>query len=295
MNIVRYFKDGRTVKRASRQAGIEVESLLVDAEGKPISHKVSEAIMAELQQEVPDGWMWLYDLGWNNLELVTPPVTIAKMPALLAQTVTQLGRLGEIAAQHGSYVLQTHVDAPQYRELDTLMLPDERDSLWVQLDGRDALIPLGHFASVQFTIDCCSVTEAMEYIAALNALAYQEGWPVKESDDIWSTYIAQSRAGYSSDRYGPAPEAFDEYCARLSSQHVVMNTDKSGALYRPEAGLALAHAEQVNIELFLRSVWWTTRLKLLGGKLVLEIRFLPRKADTEIAKQWEVIRTTLGL
>ncbi len=48
-------------------------------------------------------------------------------------------------------------------------------------------------------------------------------------------------------------------------------------------------AEDLNIPLFLRSIWWYFRLKSYGANLCVEVRPRPRKADLELDRQLEFV------
>ncbi len=48
-----------------------------------------------------------------------------------------------------------------------------------------------------------------------------------------------------------------------------------------------AQTPDADMELFLRSIWWYSRLRVRGGTLVLEVRFIPRGSDEDMHRNVE--------
>ena len=98
---------------------------------------------------------------------------------------------------------------------------------------------------------------------------------------MWRAYIAESKANYRSDRYG-GPLQFEsilDYCMRLSKHDVVQ-----GATLVPFDAVG-----EIDIPLYLRSIWWYFRLKRYGKALCVEVRPLPRRADELLQSQLEKV------
>jgi hypothetical protein len=53
--------------------------------------------------------------------------------------------------------------------------------------------------------------------------------------------------------------------------------------------------QDANIELFLKSVWWLSRLRVRSGSLVLEIRPIPRESDADIKKSVMTVLAVLNI
>lgn len=162
---------------------------------------------------------------------------------------------------------------------DLLVIPDERDAIWLELDGRSALAPLARTSSVQFTVSVAPP----EAIGILNRLGQQIDTFLTDypQEVVWRRYIAESSAGYRSDRYG-GPLTFsslENYCLSLSKHDVVQ-----GARLVP-----FPDVDQLDVPLFLRSIWWYFRLKRYGNALCVEVRPMPRRTDDQFLCQLEKV------
>jgi len=309
--LLTHFETAQGCRPDTRFLGIEVETLLVTPSGRfnvPISEGQSQRIMACLSSlpywkvgEIKGGkivlvkngeYIVFYELGWNNYELVVPPKPISASRHLFEETRERLGCLYQYAEANAAHAFVGPYDF--FAEHDTLMLPDKRDEVWKELDG-PVLRILGHIASVHYTVDVTCVEEAFEFIRCLEQLRRERvTWPARESEQIWRRYVAESYAGYEQNRYGTAPTTFGSYCEALASMKVVMNRP-NGELVRFNPALPFTQTQSVDMDLFLRSVWWWERLRVRNGRLMLEIRDIPRGPDEDIEHNWRLIADCLGL
>lgn len=275
--------------------GMEIETSFLDDQHRPISLKQSQQIFKRLADS---GWKivqmkgdllsvivdkagnkLLYEAGRQNLEIAT---VAASQRLAIPNCRTVLEQLYAVAARFGAYpefvpVLNT--------EEDLLVIPDERDAVWDQLDGREALKMIARMSAVQFTVEI----PASKAIQSLNKLAgvidvFLADYP---QDAIWRDYIKTSKARYLQDRYG-GPLVFrslEHYCQEIAKHDVVV-------------GPKLVPYEQVadlDISLHLRSVWWYFRLRRYGDRLCIEVRPLPRRSDEHLQQQLNFVLDTLAL
>lgn len=300
-----YFSTAKTVSTSGRQVGIEVENLLVDQnDGLPISEETSQAIFGYLANSIGwqveeirngkkvrlkrGGFSLYYELGWNNFELVSPPYGIGD-ERLFSDSQSYLLEIVAASSNFGTLVTGLSWDGSV---LNTLMIPDRRDEIWLELDG-EALFGLGHIAAIHYNLDLLSVEEGMSFIVKLLPFFEKMGWPPRENRAIWEDYLKNSKASYQSGRYGPPPSDFDEYCCRLGEYKVVMNLMNGGSLEIARPAVPFVECQNPNIDMFLRSVWWWMRLRVRGGKLVLEIRDVPRTIPLD--ESFAAIRNCLGI
>ena len=288
----------RSANGHSNYIGAEIETSFVTSEGMPISLVVSQRIMRDLVNT--EGWrtgetkndgefiatvvspfgdVLSYELGRQNLELATVPVDPA---GLIAHTRKQLDVVYRVAADHDAYPnFAPMLDCTE----DLLALPDKRDAAWVALDGREALRPLATISSVQFTLPV-TVDTAIPILNRFGAQVaeFLEDYP---QEDVWRKYVADSLARYRSDRYG-GPLHFDslaDYCQQLVQHDVVVDTKL----------VPMAQVDTLDIPLFLRSVWWYSRLRKHGDQLCVEVRSLPRRGDDQLEQQLQrVLAVALG-
>ncbi|MDP1706424.1 MAG: hypothetical protein Q8L36_01225 [bacterium] len=289
--LISYFTGGIT-SRTLETIGAEVETQFVNEENEPISTETSQQMLTQLAK---NGWeitdrkgslitaltdrknnKIFYELGRHNIEVATAISTPAKVVGIAQQCLDQIYEAGVVAGAKPFF--SPILDGNE----DLLVIPDERDAVWLQLDGRSALAPLARTSSVQFTI---SVSSA-DAINILNRLGrkislFMEDFP---QDRVWKRYIADSAAGYRSDRYGGPLifESLDDYCQALSRNSIVRGTHL----------IPFAEISDLNIPLFLRSIWWHFRLKRYGDSLCIEVRPMARRTDDQIEKQLE---KTLGI
>jgi hypothetical protein len=168
---------------------------------------------------------------------------------------------------------------------DLLVIADERDVEWLQLDGRKHLAPLAKTASVQFTVETRGPEHAIFLLRKLasNSSQFLCRNPY-DQEKIWRTYIRNSDAGYKESRYGVViPETIEQYVDMLAEHDVVMD----GRL------VPFAQAEQENIDLFLRSIWWNFRLRRYNDRLCIEVRTLARRKDAQIFKDFKTLMSII--
>lgn len=292
--LMEYFTDGIT-SETLRTTGAEIETQFIDGEGNPIAAETSQRMLNAL---AGDGWRAehrkgnlvteltdrrgnriLYELGRHNIEISTSPSLPTDVLNVVRGCLAELYRVGR---QFGAVPYLAPI-LPGNEDL--LMVPDERDAVWLELDGREALMPLARTSSVQFTVSVAP----NDAIRILNRLGERIGVFLADypQDAVWKQYIRQSRAGYRSDRYG-GPLTFDtlgNYCQSLAGHDVV-----SGSRLVPFSRIA-----DLDIPLFLRSVWWYFRLKRYGNDLCIEIRPLARRKDGEIERQLERVLNAISL
>jgi len=298
-----HFENAKCCIPQNRQIGIEIETLFVDQNRRPIDKQTSQKILTILAgnfnwavdqikngyitQLSKDGFILIYELGCNNLELYTPTYHFEDSSIFITMDML-MAMLKEAA--HMCQATPLHVSWDEHLD-DNLMIPDKRDEIWVEVDG-SALLGLGHIASIQFNIDLCSIEEGMGFIKELNHLYTQMHWPHEANFRIWRDYIKNSLANYEHDRYAPAPASFEIYIKRLSQMKVIMQKNGNGLqICRPAKSFAQTNVK--DIEMFLRSVWWYTRFRVRNGKLVLEIRDIDRNGGLHMI--WDMIRLHLNI
>lgn len=293
--LVKYFTENAVSCALGESIGIEVETQFFDSDGEPISVETSQSIIRELvskhdwvvaktkgqlitEIESPDGDRILYELGRHNIELSTAPLP---QDQLIGRARNQLGLLYAVAARFGS----TPSFEPVFETNENLLvIPDERDAIWLKLDGRDALNLLARCSAVQFTIDVAP-EKAIQCLNKLGASInrFLHDYP---QDLLWRRYIAESKAGYDPLRYG-GPLMFrdlKDYCLQLMKQKVVV-----GPKLAP-----FNEVQNLDISLFLRSVWWYFRLKRYGIKLCIEVRPLARRNDEALEAQLQLVMGILS-
>ncbi|OGD72567.1 hypothetical protein A3K29_00240 [Candidatus Collierbacteria bacterium RIFOXYB2_FULL_46_14] len=270
---------------------MEVETQFVTESGEPISVDTSQAILRRLSKF--PGWkvnktkgnlitelagdtgaFFSYELGRHNIEYSSAPLSTSHIPSL---PQISLYNLYFCAKKFGAY--------PYFGPIlkgteDLLVIPDERDANWLKLDGREALAPLARTSSVQFTI---SVSPS-DAISILNDLGSNMGkfLPSYPQDQVWKEYVASSKANYRPDRYG-GPLIFanlENYCELLSRHDVIQGTTL----------VPFSKAQNLDIPLYLRSIWWHFRLKRYGNSLCIEVRPLPRLEDSNFNSQFKFVK-----
>ena len=159
--LIRYFTEGIT-SQTLHTIGAEIETQFVDKDGKPVETKVSQHMLrflAEKQWKVEglkgdlittlvdkDGNRIFYELGRHNMEVSTKVSTQTGVIDIAKKCLDQLYKAASVfgAEPYFAPILSG--------EEDLLVIPDERDAVWLDLDGRDALAPLARTSSVQFTV-----------------------------------------------------------------------------------------------------------------------------------------------
>ena len=273
----RHFTSGTRSTITGGQIGLEIETDFLDANHQPISTEVAGQILKTTEGR-PQHTTHKLELGRQKIELAVAP---QPSPALLLEAALEaLDWLYDVANVFGAYPLM----APEINSNEELLwVQEERDEIWVALDGRRALEELCRCSSVQFTVDL-NPSDAIEMVNRLWAIGpHAAGY--SRNDARWKTYISESVAGYRTDRYA-GPQGFDsvaDYCHELMRHDVVMHQGRP--LNRP-----LAEVSDADIDLFLRSVWWHYRLRRYGASLAVEIRPMGRfDDDVDLPKQLATI------
>src|SRR3990167_4512913 len=198
-----YFADGIS-SETLLTIGAEVETQFVDKDGKAVQTQTSQQMLRHLAENGwkvdcrkgnlittlvdQDGNKIFYELGRHNMEVST----VASTPACVLDVTRKcLVQLYESASRVGAQpFLAPILDGDE----DLLVIPDERDAIWLELDGRDALAPLARTSSVQFTISV-SPQDAMK---VLNKFGKEVGSFLADfpQDAVWKQYIVDSSAKY---------------------------------------------------------------------------------------------------
>ncbi len=312
--LLNYFQSASLCPKDQRKLGIEIETLFINKQNKkPISLETSQNIFSALVAKgwkivsksetgfitgisLANKWFLGVDLGWNNFELTTPATEETEF--CWEELAEVLRMIYSVADKFGAEPLFSPYDG--CCDINTLMLPDKRDQIWIELDGQEPLQVLGHIACVHFNIDLTSIEEGMNWINKLNLLFYAKIITPKnplvwQHNQIWWYYIRKSFAKYESERYGyPPVGSISDYCLILSLLKVVMNK-KGNNIYKCNPPFAFMYTPDPDIDLFLRSVWWYSRLRVRNGKLTIEIRNVPRFQDRDIKKHFNIIKEILDL
>ncbi len=295
---------------SKRKIGLEIESLFIDrTTGLPITKEVSQRMYLRLVGE--QGWKMeeikgdmvtkiscggtdlIVDLGWNNFELITPTWSSDEFKTKGIDSIqTRLEDVYKAAEHYNACPSGTSYDG--HADKNTLAVPDERDDIWTKLDG-PVLCVLGHIASVHVNIDLKSVDEGFEFIRRLNQYYDKVNWPPRPVRDAWDKYIAESAAGYEVGRYGPPPESFPQYLKQLAKYKVFMNKNGKSGLKQVKNPKVFHDTLPIDYELFLRSVWWWSRLRVRRNNLVLEVRAIPRGNDADLRQDVENVLSLLDL
>ena len=286
--LIKYFTDG-VESKTLKTIGAKIETQFINDDGDAISTDVSQRMLKRL---VRNGWGVVseknslitsisdnngnrisYELGRHNIELSTLATSPDKILDVVNNCLSDLyGAANEVGAKpFFEPILGT--------EDDLLIIPDERDAIWLELDGRKALAPLARTSSVQYTISVA----LGDAIPILNKLGdaldqFPSDFP---QDEIWREYIIKSNAQYNSDRYG-GPLKFgsiEDYCERLI-EHDVVDGSKL---------LKYTDMEELDIPLYLRRIWWHFRLRRYGSALCVEVRPIARREDDQLSKQLDNI------
>lgn len=286
--LISYFTDGIT-SQTLQTVGAEVETQFVNKDGKAVQTQTSQQMLDYLAENGwtvdcrkgnlittlvdQDGNKIFYELGRHNMEVST----VASTPACILNVTRKcLTQLYESACKVGAQPLFAPI---LFGDEDLLVIPDERDAIWLELDGRDALAPLARTSSVQFTISV-SPQEAMGILNKFgkHVGSFLEDFP---QDAVWKRYIVDSSAKYLSDRYGGplAFESLEDYCRALARHDVVQ-----GARLVP-----FQNVSNLEVSLYLRSIWWHFRLKRYSNTLCIEVRPMARRADEQFQQQLDKV------
>jgi len=266
-SLLEYFTAGTQNTKSAGVVGIEIETQFAMNDGIPIPTAVTDQLLAAKI----DGCAVKLELGRQNIELSVEPET--SFVRLFDKAKRCTGELYRLARSLGCYAKLEPAPFIFY-DGQLLYVQEERDQIWVDLDGTPALEKLCRCSSVQFAIDV-NPDDAIDWINRLWAAKLHEV-DYQLNDLLWKSYIAESRFGYHQDRYG-GPTGFgdiDGYVSHLNQYPAVM---------------------QGNEDMFLRSVWWHYRLRRYGDSLALEIRPMARRYDEDIREKWKLIAGILGL
>ena len=294
--LLEHFAKGTQKTVTGSKIGCEIETIFVFADtGMPVSLAVSQAVRGATEGR-PTGCINKIELSRATHELAIGPC--GSFEELLDLAHCSLAWQYQVADRYGAVPLF----APEIRWGGSLLDPSEdRDQLWLRLDGAVALEQLV-CASVQFTVD----VHPHDAIPIINELWRRRLHEVDFAPNHrrWQNYIALSNAGYDPLRYG-GPAGFQEgvddladYVRQLSLHDVVMHGDQ---LVRLNAQCV----PDLNIDLFLRSVWWHYRLRRPeigpesnrrpGSTLAVEIRPIARRDDDCLERYWRLIAPVFGL
>jgi hypothetical protein len=286
--MVKYFSDG-ICSKTLQTIGMEVETQFVDKSGCAITTDVSQHMLQSLSEKRwhvecrkgdlittlvdEHGNKIFYELGRHNMEISTIPTTVKGVIGVANKCLAQLY---DVAKKIGA---EPYFAPILESDEDVLVIPDERDAVWLELDGRSVLAPLARTSSVQFTI---SVAQE-DAIHILNSLGEKVDMFLQDypQDLVWKKYIAESRAKYLANRYGGplSFESLEEYCTALVRHDVVQ-----GARLVP-----YTHVNVLDVPLYLRSIWWHFRLKRYGDALCVEVRPLARRSDAMFTHQLDAV------
>ncbi len=292
--LIRYFTEGIENRPIANTIGVEVETSFIDMSGQPITIEQSQKLLISMCNKY--GWLAgkikddmltsifdrngnkiLYELGRQNIELST---VAGKRENVLENTTGILKILYKAATEVGAFpyfhpILNT--------DENLLVIPDQRDAIWLELDGREALELLARTSAVQFTISV-PLSEAVECLNKLgdNIGPFLKRYPQEEH---WRRYIKDSKANYHPMRYGGSLffDSIEDYCDKLVKHNVVV-------------GPQLVPYNQVtnlDIPLYLRSIWWYFRLRRYDKVLCVEIRPLARLHDEVIKRQLDFVLSIL--
>ena len=286
--LVEYFSDGIT-SQTLQTVGAEIETQFVYMDGNAIQTQTSQNILGDLAK---NGWkvsgrkgemitaltdhignMIYYELGRHNIEVATAASTTDKVLMTVENCLDQIYNSARCfgAKPYFAPILNGNEDL--------LVIPDDRDAGWLDLDGRSALAPLARTSSVQFTV-AVSTDSAIQIVNRLgqNIVKFLNDYP---QDSVWRQYIAESSAGYLANRYG-GPLVFDSidnYCRQLTVHNVVLGTKL----------VPFASSDSLDIPLYLRSIWWHFRLKRYNNALCVEVRPMARRKDNQFQRQLQMV------
>ncbi len=289
--LYKYFSEATDNQGVAKTVGIEVETSFLKADKTPIDIEQSQRMFkylvkkygfmiasekSSLITEVKDwrGNRILYELGRQNIEVATVPGSIC---GVVHSTLEILEKLYDAGVKAEAFPLFEPI---LKNKENLLVIPDERDAIWLELDGREALELLSRISAVQFTISVPSAEHGVFLIRKLldQRERFLEDYP---QDEIWRKYIRMSKAGYLDERYGGPGNLYNlrDYCGALVRHDVVL-----GPKLVPHI-----EVEDLNVPLFLRSVWWYFRLKKYGKTICIEVRPIARREDSKIESQLEMV------
>lgn len=214
-----------------------------------------------------------YDAGHANLEIASAP---RPTPSAVFELVRRpLGELYLEAKCVGADALRGPIVKSR---ADTLIDFTERDRSWIALDGRNVFAQIARIASFQMTI-AVPLERAIDTVNLLHEKIdiFRKRFP---QDRVWRTYVERSAAGYLPNRFG-GPTRFESlrhYCEELAKHQVI---DISTQRLVP---FSEVNKRSLDVNMFLRSVWWYFRLRRYGNQLCIEIRPNGRYCDEKLVE-----------
>lgn len=301
-----YFYSAHTTDGGSRTFGIEIETLFVDRVTRsPIDERCSQLLMSHLAgtgewkpkgisngyilEMAVNGFVLKYDVGFNLLEITTPTALVSRKEALFTRLGERLEELYSAAASVNAEGVTSHCDGSTAA---TIVLRSTNNFLDFYLNG-ESIANLTHIAAVHYNIDLESVEQGFTWMHKLTSYFKNRDWPPSESRHYWEAFLAGSPARYEPERYGASPEP-DDYLRTLARLKVYKNRVTSEP-FLENPPRQFYKCQQVDIEEFLASVWWWSRLRVRNGRLVLEIRAVPRNNDERLRTDFEDILRFLGI
>lgn len=282
--LLEHFLNGTEATVTGQYIGLEIETDFIDSTtSRTISAETSQAIMAEVSKEQSNHFRILPELGRQKIELAISPQRSIEQLLTIAREA-----LATLYATAKKYNAEPLYDQSFAENDALLMVTDERDELWTEIDGREALEALCRCSSVQFTIDV-NPDDAIRIINELWEAKLHE-FDYELNDKLWKKYIEKSRYGYRPDRYA-GPNGFkdlEDYVEQLYKQPVTMHKGES-------VRLDARTTPDLEPELFLRSVWWHYRLRRYGNSLTIEVRPFTRRADDCLERYWQQVAPIFGL
>ena len=284
--LVRYLTEGTQETKTAASIGLEVETDYLNRQGQPPTEEQARLILATTDKR-PKGCSHKLELGRQKFEVsVAPQPTFALAYEATPEALDWLNAV--VLSFSGGYPQYAPEVSFEACPGNLLFVQEERDEVWVNLDGRRALEELTRCSSVQYTISV-SPKEAIVLLNHLQAAKVHE-WDYAANHRRWLNYIQLSAAGYPLDRYGGSEsfESLAEYCGKLAQYPVVMH---QGQPMRQHVDAVV----DLNTDLFLRSVWWHYRLRRYDEILALEIRPFARRSDEAIRQTWERLAHVLEI
>jgi len=280
---VDYFTRGTEQTITGGKAGMEIETdFFLKHTYQPIPEEVTKQILQD-KADIPKDITVKLELAQQKIEInVSPKNNVFEV---VQAGLHGLHWLYNIAAKYGAYPrFEPEVIWPDH----LLWIQEERDKLWVEIDGRLPLEHLYRCSSVQFTID----VNPLEAIPIINELhkAKLHRLDYAANDRLWKRYIQESKAKYDPERYG-GPSHFngiEDYVKKLTKHPVMMHNGHPTKLNPLEVS-------NLDINLYLRSVWWHYRLRRYGNSLCVEIRPFSRRKDFDLYQKPRIIKNLLGI
>lgn len=280
--LMNHFTKGTERTVTGEAIGMEIETDFLMEDGSPISEEDSRNLLND-EEGRPLGCVQKLELGRQKIELSISPQPNIQL--LLEAAEDSLYWLYGKAKQFGAYPFF----GPEVLwEGPLLFVQEERDAVWVQVDGRPALEHLCRCSSVQFTVD----VNPQDAIPMINKL-WKSNLHLRDYDENarkWGRYLVTSKAGYRFNRFaGPTWFAtMLDYVDQLTKHPVVMHKGH-------HVWTNVNRIPDLNVDLFLRSVWWHYRLRRYGEKLTIEMRPFARRKDDDFLPLWKEISRVIGV